>query len=205
MELRSEGRKVSARTRFEIFKRDGFSCVYCGTTPLQKPLHVDHVVPWAEGGTGKASNLVTACADCNLGKADVPLARKRFAPPIATQADKDHAQQILEYLEIQREVDAVKTKATNIVADRWEEVVGALSQEMYTHLPSILSRWTLARVNEAMRITGLKMGTVGQKFSTYSATNQAKYFHGVLRRWREAGEAEDPEEGEESACRQKRL
>ena len=184
---------ISKRTRFEIFKRDGFRCVYCGATPLQKPLHVDHVVPQAEGGASKPSNLVTACADCNLGKAAVPLEQKRFAPKIATQADKDHAQQILEYLAIQREVEAAKTKVADVVADRWEEVIGPLSQEMYSRLAGHLSRWPLAKLEEAMQITGRKMGTVGGEFNTYWATKQAKYFHGILRRWREAAEGEREE------------
>jgi 5-methylcytosine-specific restriction endonuclease McrA len=32
-------------------------------------LHVDHLVPLAHGGTTTADNLLTACEECNLGKA----------------------------------------------------------------------------------------------------------------------------------------
>jgi 5-methylcytosine-specific restriction endonuclease McrA len=32
-------------------------------------LHVDHLVPLAAGGPTTADNLVTACEECNLGKA----------------------------------------------------------------------------------------------------------------------------------------
>jgi hypothetical protein len=34
-------------------------------------LHVDHVEPKALGGSDKPDNLVTACKDCNLGKASI--------------------------------------------------------------------------------------------------------------------------------------
>lgn len=179
---------LSQRTRFEIFKRDGFQCLYCGATPLQRALHVDHdVVPVAEGGGNSPANLVTACSDCNLGKGPVPLERKRLAPNIATQADKDHAQQILDYLAIQREVAAAKTKVTDVVADRWEELVGPLSQDMYDRLGGIVQQWPMEKVEEAMQITARKMGTAGAEFDWHAAVKQAKYFQGILRVWREGG------------------
>lgn len=59
---------ISKRIRFEVFKRDGFACVYCGNHPPQILLHVDHVVAVAAGGTNDIDNLVTACEPCNLGK-----------------------------------------------------------------------------------------------------------------------------------------
>lgn len=64
---------LSKRLRFEIFKRDGFTCQYCGGKPPTVILHVDHVVPVSQGGGSNAENLTTACRDCNLGKAGIPL------------------------------------------------------------------------------------------------------------------------------------
>jgi len=60
---------VNKRLRFEIFKRDGFRCTYCGATPVDSELHADHVVPKALGGQDTPENLTTSCADCNSGKA----------------------------------------------------------------------------------------------------------------------------------------
>jgi hypothetical protein len=181
--MKREG--MSVRLRFEVFKRDGFRCVYCGATPIDKPLHADHVVPVAEGGETIASNLVTACSDCNLGKAAVPLDRTRLAVRKPTQADKDQARQILEYLAIQREVERAKTKAVEVLAQRWEEVVGPLSQDMFNHLPNVMRDWPLDRIEEAMHIVARKMGTADEdEFNPYMATQQARYFHGVLRTWR---------------------
>jgi hypothetical protein len=65
---------VSKRTRFEIFKRDAFTCQYCGRTPPTVVLECDHVTPVAGGGGDEEDNLITACFDCNRGKSDVPLA-----------------------------------------------------------------------------------------------------------------------------------
>lgn len=50
-------------SRREIFRRDQFTCQYCGKiTPY---LTVDHVVPKRLGGMHIWSNLVAACSACN--------------------------------------------------------------------------------------------------------------------------------------------
>lgn len=64
---------LSARTRFEVLKRDGFRCRYCGADASIARLEVDHVVAVANGGSDDHENLTTACERCNVGKSDVPL------------------------------------------------------------------------------------------------------------------------------------
>lgn len=64
---------ISKKTRFEVFKRDSFKCVYCGAHPPGVLLHVDHVVAVANGGDNHIDNLVSACAPCNLGKGATAL------------------------------------------------------------------------------------------------------------------------------------
>ncbi len=59
---------LSPRTRFEVFKRDDFTCRYCGRKTPEVVLQVDHVVPVAEGGDEDYANLVTSCFECNSGK-----------------------------------------------------------------------------------------------------------------------------------------
>lgn len=66
--------KVSSGQRFNILKRDNFTCRYCGKRASQTELHVDHIRPRTQGGTDHPSNLVTACADCNSGKRDKVVA-----------------------------------------------------------------------------------------------------------------------------------
>lgn len=59
---------VSQKARFEVFKRDKFTCQYCGAKAPDVLLHVDHIKPVADGGLSDILNLVTACAICNGGK-----------------------------------------------------------------------------------------------------------------------------------------
>jgi 5-methylcytosine-specific restriction endonuclease McrA len=62
---RAAQRKISRRA---LFARDGWSCVYCGTSGGR--LTLDHVVPRSRGGGSVWENVVTACAPCNLRKGD---------------------------------------------------------------------------------------------------------------------------------------
>ncbi len=64
---------ISAKLRFEIFKRDSFTCQYCGRMAPDVLLEVDHIQPVSKGGTNDIVNLVTACRECNRGKFDKEL------------------------------------------------------------------------------------------------------------------------------------
>ena len=59
---------LSNKTRFEIFKRDKFTCQYCGKSAPDVILHVDHINPVFNGGNNDYLNLITSCRDCNMGK-----------------------------------------------------------------------------------------------------------------------------------------
>ena len=61
-------------TRFRVLERDGFRCRYCGKSSDQGAvLEVDHLYPKSKGGSHSIDNLVTACWECNRGKAGRPL------------------------------------------------------------------------------------------------------------------------------------
>jgi 5-methylcytosine-specific restriction endonuclease McrA len=57
-------------SRRNIFKRDHYTCQYCGVQPGGEDLTIDHVVPRAQGGTSTWANCVLACVACNKRKAD---------------------------------------------------------------------------------------------------------------------------------------
>ena len=52
----------------EVFRRDSYTCAYCGHRGNVLSLHVDHIVPVSRGGTDDPANLTTACWSCNLEK-----------------------------------------------------------------------------------------------------------------------------------------
>lgn len=64
---------ISKALRFEVFKRDSFTCQYCGRSAPEVVLEVDHIVPVSKGGTNDIFNLVTSCKECNRGKSNKVL------------------------------------------------------------------------------------------------------------------------------------
>ncbi len=53
-------------SRREIYRRDHYTCQYCGKTTTT--LTIDHVIPRSLGGKHEWTNLVAACPSCNHRK-----------------------------------------------------------------------------------------------------------------------------------------
>lgn len=65
--VRRPYRMDSKLTRVEVFKRDHYTCQYCGKETRQ--LTLDHVIPRYRGGQHTWENVVSACVPCNRRKA----------------------------------------------------------------------------------------------------------------------------------------
>ncbi len=53
-------------TRREVFRRDSYTCQYCGKKTGE--LTIDHVIPRHLGGPHSWTNVVAACSSCNHHK-----------------------------------------------------------------------------------------------------------------------------------------
>jgi len=65
-----EGRSIPKGLRFDVLRRDNYTCKYCGAKAPNVQLHVDHIIPWKIVKKHEFNNLVTACQPCNSGKSD---------------------------------------------------------------------------------------------------------------------------------------
>lgn len=82
-------RRQLRANRNRIYKRDNYTCVYCGST---RQLTLDHVIPKSKGGKNDWNNLVTSCQKCNLKKSNktldeskMKMKHKPFAPNIVNE------------------------------------------------------------------------------------------------------------------------
>lgn len=71
-------------SRFNIYRRDEYKCLYCGS---KEALTLDHVLPKSKGGPNSWTNLATCCMRCNVVKGDrtpeeagMTLSHKPFTP-----------------------------------------------------------------------------------------------------------------------------
>lgn len=120
-------RRIPKRLRFAVFRRDEFTCQYCGQKPPEVILVTDHVVPHSKGGTDDEPNLITSCEACNSGKSDSMLGDEAPKPDRAMALLE--AQQ--EIAEMQRAHEAEvrrREMLASLIADlqeRWCEVAGS--------------------------------------------------------------------------------
>lgn len=74
----ARGSNPKRERKLSVWIRDEWACVYCGVAvvdPMDNPPRgitatVDHVVARSKGGSHRASNLVTACWNCNKKRGD---------------------------------------------------------------------------------------------------------------------------------------
>lgn len=110
-------KQISTRKRFEVFKRDGFICQYCGSAPPSVILHVDHIIPVSKGGENDTDNFITSCSRCNLGKSNILLSDipKSLKDKALETAEKEA--QIKGYYQI------IEAKRNRIESECWKIAV----------------------------------------------------------------------------------
>ena len=165
---------IGKTTRFEIFKRDSFTCQYCGATPPSVVLEIDHIIPVAKGGTNDTRNLVTACFDCNRGKRDKHL-------HVVPESIEERSERAAELEQQTREYEKVLRRKKQRIARQIKAVEKVFQQEFpgYSFAPHFkqsvarfLDLLPAPQVVEAMELALHRVGFKGVDAST-------KYFCGI--------------------------
>lgn len=107
-------KQITKTVRFNIFKRDGFQCSYCGKTPPSVVLELDHIEPLSRGGSSDEANLITACFDCNRGKGANPLDKAPSVLVENMEVLKEKESQLKAYRKL---VSAIKRRETKDIED----------------------------------------------------------------------------------------
>lgn len=55
-------------SKIRVFRRDHYTCAYCGRHLNEEEATLDHVIPKSRGGLKDWRNVVTACRACNKKK-----------------------------------------------------------------------------------------------------------------------------------------
>lgn len=122
----TERRAVPERTRFEVFKRDKFTCQYCGLAAPSVVLNCDHIRPVAGGGTNDLLNLITSCRSCNGGKGAIALSDDTAVEKQRQMLDEleDRRQQIEMMLRWRDELQDLQSNALDALCDRIAQKTG---------------------------------------------------------------------------------
>ncbi len=125
-------KSISKKIRFEVFKRDSFTCQYCGKTAPNVVLEVDHIEPVSKGGTNDILNLVTSCFDCNRGKSDKKLSEHNELDKQLDQLKElnERKNQIEMMLQWRQELRDLDNELVEDLAEEFEEEMGATVNEI---------------------------------------------------------------------------
>lgn len=118
---------IGAKRRFEILKRDRYTCHYCGRTPPDVLLEIDHVLAKANGGTDEDENLITSCQDCNRGKGAEALESSLAAQvgQKSAHAVRERLEQAKAYAAVLAEVESAYDDMIAMVHERWWAALGS--------------------------------------------------------------------------------
>lgn len=175
-------KSISKKTRFEVFKRDEFSCSYCGKKPPHVTLEVDHIIPVSRNGGNGIDNLITACFDCNRGKSDIPLTS-------IPESLSDKAARIKEaesQLRALRKMAAMKEQ--RIEDDAWSVVHALYGDEKN----EIRRDWFLSikRFNERLDLADvIRAAEIAATKKAHASDSRFKYFCGIC--WAMIKETQD--------------
>lgn len=153
MARKSLGRK----TRFEVFKRDSFTCQYCGRSAPDVVLQVDHIKPVSKDGDDDMLNLITSCHDCNAGKGARELSDESAVAKRRAQLEdlQERREQIEMMLEWQSGLEDLTKTQVDGAADLWAKLVPGytLNDAGLEELDRLIRQFGLAEVLESVRIS----------------------------------------------------
>ncbi|MDD5765803.1 MAG: HNH endonuclease [Candidatus Marinimicrobia bacterium] len=170
---------ISKKIRFEVFKRDGFQCAYCGRKPPAVILECDHINPKSKGGSNDINNLITACFDCNRGKSNNLLTNAPIKMSENIKIMKEKQEQFDEYCKFLKIVE----KKVNSRIDEVVKFYESLNNEHKLTFTDTFKQITLRKfvkalpvseIKEAMVITHTKLGC-----ATLNNDRWGKYFCGI--------------------------
>lgn len=148
-------KSLSKKTRFEVFKRDGFTCQYCGRMAPDVVLEVDHITPVASGGDNDLMNLVTSCQDCNRGKGKRNLSSKDEIKAQQAQLKElsKKREQLQMLIEWRKELESIEDMQVDMVQDIFYKLTGCvLSDSLRKIVSKYIKKYGINEVFESSHI-----------------------------------------------------
>jgi hypothetical protein len=183
-----ERKPLGKKVRFEVFKRDGFTCVYCGSHPPNVILHCDHVVAVANGGGNDIDNLVTSCDACNFGKGARALTSIPKTLEQKAQVLREREEQIIAFNQLLADKRDRIEQSAWIIAESllaaWGEEPGHFRSDWFSSIERFVDALDIDEMIDAVQVATGKF--------RYNQNKCFRYFCGVC--WRKIRRAQDGED-----------
>ncbi len=163
---------ISKKTRFEVFKRDSFTCQYCSARPPKVPLEIDHIIPVCKGGKNHIDNLITACFDCNRGKSGNELTS---IPQTIIEKSEGKKLAIKQYKEYKKLLDSEKEQM-ELDIDSVEAIYTLFFNDW---IFNDIFRISVKRFISSLGIVSVKEAMESACSRVYNEDKALKYFCGI--------------------------
>ncbi len=178
---------ITPKIRFEVFKRDDFTCRYCGRKTPQVVLEVDHIVPVSKGGGNDIDNLVTSCWECNRGKGATLLTEmdNELNLHIKTILTLEREIQLAEYNEAKRRQREREDSEIDELLGYWDKLANGHARQLpnSTLLRRYLRYISAEDIKDYMEIAMSKCGDY----------HGCSYLFGILRNIKDNAQIPDRE------------
>lgn len=151
-------KSFSKKERFEVFKRDSFTCQYCGAKAPDVILEVDHIKPVSEGGDNDIMNLITSCFTCNRGKRNTELSDNSVIEKQRRQIEELNLrrQQLEMMLEWRDGLKAIEDEKHQKAVEYWNSKLDvydmALTNTGESNMKRLVEKYGLMNVLDAIDI-----------------------------------------------------
>lgn len=156
----SNRKSLSKKLRFEVFKRDSFTCQYCGKVAPNVILEVDHIEPVCKGGSNELLNLITSCYDCNRGKTNTELNDDAVVSKQRQQLEllQERREQIQLMFNWRKELDNLKSDTDDMVVSYIENKIDnfSLNESGIKKIPPLTKKYDLADILESIDLSASK-------------------------------------------------
>ncbi len=160
MPTQSKRKSLSKKIRFEVFKRDKFTCQYCGKVAPNVVLEVDHIKPVAIGGLNDILNLITSCNDCNGGKSDRQLSDDSVVAKQRTQLEmlQERREQIELMFEWRKGLDKLDEDKSKMLVSYIESKIDSynLRDSGVSKVIALTKKYDLADILESVDLSATK-------------------------------------------------
>lgn len=174
----ADRKTISKKLRFEVFKRDSFTCQYCGRMAPDVVLEVDHINPVANGGENEIMNLITSCFDCNRGNG-----KKTLSDSSAIKLQQEQLKQLNEkrdqlkmMLEWKKELNNFKNEQLEEFEKQYAALTGnTLTEHGKEKVKKWISEFGLIEILECVDIS------ISQYFDADNKQSWEKTFNYIVR------------------------
>ena len=170
----AERKAINKKLRFEVLKRDKFTCQYCGKSAPDVVLEIDHIKPVSKGGANEIMNLITSCKDCNRGKSNIELSDDSVVKKQQAQLQEiaDRKEQLEMMLEWRESLNNLDENCVDAVANIFNDFTNwSVSEQGRKKIKKWIKDFSLIEVMDATE-TAIDTYYTGSEDSWIEAFNK---------------------------------